>query len=86
VTFRSAQRVADLPFLPVGVFKADPPLALVPHSEVTRTLTSSATTGQVPSRVSLDAGTARRMTRGVTSIVRDFIGPARRALSGHRRT
>jgi hypothetical protein len=67
-----------LPFLPVGVFKADPPLALIDPSEVKRTLTSSATTGQVPSRVVLDAGTAKRMTKGVTSIIRDFIGPARR--------
>jgi phenylacetate-coenzyme A ligase PaaK-like adenylate-forming protein len=76
--YRTARRVADLPFLPVGVFKADPPLALIGPDEVTRTLTSSATTGQVPSRVVLDAGTARRMTKGVTAIIRDFIGPARR--------
>ena len=78
VDYRTAQRVADLPFLPVGVFKADPPLALISPSEVKRTLTSSATTGQVPSRVVLDAGTARRMTKGVTAIIRDFIGPTRR--------
>jgi hypothetical protein len=76
--YRRAQRLADLPFLPVGVFKADPPLALIGAGEVTRTLASSATTGQVPSRVVLDAGTARRMTKGVTAIIRDFIGPARR--------
>jgi len=76
--YRSARRLADLPFLPVGVFKMDPPLALVEPGEVTRTLTSSATTGQVPSRVVLDAGTARRMTKAVTAIIRDFIGPARR--------
>lgn len=76
--YRTAQRVADLPFLPVGVFKADPPLALISTDEVTRTLTSSATSGQVPSRVVLDTGTAKRMTKGVTAIIRDFIGPARR--------
>jgi hypothetical protein len=64
--------------LPVGVFKADPPLALIGPDEITRTLTSSATTGQVPSRVVLDTATARRMTKGVTAIIRDFIGPARR--------
>ena len=78
VDYRTAPRLADLPFLPVGVFKTEPPLALVEPGEVTRTLTSSATTGQVPSRVVLDAVTARRMTRGVTSIVRDFIGAERR--------
>lgn len=63
VDYRTAPRLADLPFLPVGVFKTEPPLALVEPGEVTRTLTSSATTGQVPSRVVLDAVTARRMTR-----------------------
>lgn len=78
VSCQAARSLADLPFLPVGVFKADPPLALIGPGEVTRTLTSSATTGQVPSRVVLDAGTAKRMTKGVTAIIRDFIGPSRR--------
>ena len=78
VDYRVANRIADLPYLPVGVFKANPPLALVSADEVKRTLTSSATTGQVPSRVVLDAATARRMTKGVVTILRDFIGPARR--------
>lgn len=76
--FREADRIADLPYLPAGVFKANPPLALVDAAEVKRTLTSSATTGQVPSRVVLDAATARRMTKGAVTIIRDFIGPARR--------
>ena len=78
VDFRAAARIADLPYLPVGIFKANPPLALVERNEITRTLASSATTGQVPSRVVLDAATARRMTKGVITILRDFIGPARR--------
>src|SRR5271165_72404 len=76
--FRAAEKIADLPYLPVGVFKANPPLALVGADDVKRTLTSSATTGQVPSRVALDAATARRMAKSVITIVRDFIGPARR--------
>jgi hypothetical protein len=78
VDFRAAQRLADLPYLPVGMFKADPPLALVETGAIIRTLKSSATTGQVPSRVVLDAPTAKRMTKGVIAIIRDFIGPARR--------
>ena len=78
VDFHTADTLADLPYLPVGAFKANPPLALVDANEVKRTLTSSATTGQVPSRVVLDAETAKRMTKGVTTIIRDFIGPARR--------
>ena len=78
IDFCGADKIADLPYLPVGVFKANPPLALVSADDVKRTLTSSATTGQVPSRVVLDASTARRMAKGVITIIRDFIGPARR--------
>ena len=78
IAVRAATRAADLPYLPAAVFKADPPLALVGAGEITRTLTSSATTSQTPSRVVLDAPTARRMTRGVMAIVRDFVGSARR--------
>jgi len=78
VPFRSAQQISDLPYLAVRVFKANPPLSLVHGSEVKRTLMSSATTGQEPSRVVLDSPTARRMTKGVITIIRDFIGSARR--------
>ena len=76
--FRAATRAADLPFLPVAMLKANPPLSLVEAHEIKRTLTSSATTGQVPSRIVLDAQTARRMTKGVVAILQDFIGSSRR--------
>jgi hypothetical protein len=76
--FRVADKISDLPYLPVGVFKTNPPLTLIGTDDVKRTLSSSATTGQVPSRVVLDAATARRMAKGVVTIIRDFIGPARR--------
>jgi hypothetical protein len=76
--FRAADSIADLPYLPADVFKANPPLSLVDVSEIKRTLSSSATTGQIPSRVVLDAATARRMTKSVVAIIRDFVGPARR--------
>lgn len=78
VSVSSARTIADLPFLPVGAFKQNPPLSLLPASEITRRLTSSSTSGQVPSRVVLDAATSRRMTKGVTAIIRDFIGSSRR--------
>jgi hypothetical protein len=78
VDYRSSSRIADLPFLPSSVFKMNPPLALVEPEEITRTLTSSATTGQLPSRVVLDGPTAKRMTKGVMTIIRDFIGSHRR--------
>jgi hypothetical protein len=78
VNYQSAGRVADLPFLPVGILKANPPLCFVSPSEIKKTLTSSATTSQSPSRVALDAATSRRMTKGVVTIVRDYVGPSRR--------
>jgi len=78
VSVSAADSIADLPYLPVSIFKANPPLALVPASEIKRTIASSSTSGQVPSRVVLDAATARRMTKGVTTIIRDSIGSARR--------
>jgi hypothetical protein len=78
IELRSVQKVADLPYLPVGLLKAQLPLSLVDARQIKRILTSSSTTGQTPSRVVLDSVTARRMTKGVAAIVRDFIGSARR--------
>jgi len=78
IDYQSASLVADLPYLPVGILKTDPPLSLVDRAEIKRTLTSSATSSQQPSRVVVDSPTARRMTKGVVAIVRDFIGSARR--------
>jgi len=78
IDYRAATRIADLPYLPVGVFKANPLIALVGPDKITRTLASSATTGQTPSRVVLDAETSKRMTKGVMAIIQDFIGPMRR--------
>jgi len=78
VDFRLARSIADLPYLPVGLLKAHPPLSLVEEGEIRRTLTSSSTTGQTPSRIVLDSPTARRMTKGVAAIIQDFIGVTRR--------
>lgn len=78
IDFRTTEQISELPYLPAAVFKANPPLALVEAENIKRTLTSSSTTGQIPSRVVIDAATARRMTRGVTTIIRDFIGSERR--------
>jgi Acyl-protein synthetase, LuxE len=75
---RLARRVSDLPYLPVALLKTQPPLSLVEPREVKRVLTSSGTTGQMPSRITLDSPTARRMTKGVVAIVQDFIGSSRR--------
>ena len=74
----SARRVSDLPYLPVALLKAEPPLCLVEPQEIKRILTSSSTTGQMPSRIALDSPTARRMTKGLVAIAQDFIGSSRR--------
>ena len=74
----SAHRISDLPYLPVGLLKAHPHLSLVEPQEIKRVLTSSSTTGQMPSRIALDSPTARRMTKGVVAIAQDFIGSSRR--------
>lgn len=76
--YGAAESVAELPYLPVRAFKATPPLLLVGKEAIIRTLASSATTGQTPSRVALDAPTSRRMVKGVVAIASDFIGPRRR--------
>ena len=76
--YRAANSVADLPYLPVGAFKVSPPLTLSETQDIVRTLASSATTGQTPSRVALDAPTSRRMMKGVVAITSDFIGATRR--------
>jgi hypothetical protein len=76
--YRTAESVADLPYLPVGAFKSNPPLTLVAPESVIHTLASSATTNQTPSRVALDTPTSRRMVKGVVAILSEFIGSQRR--------
>lgn len=78
IKVEQAQNIEELPYIPVSVFKRNPPLALVPPEKFQRTLLSSATTGQEPSQIAIDALTAKRMTKGVVAILRDSIGSARR--------
>jgi hypothetical protein len=67
---------ADAPFLPVSLFKLQD-IASVPADKVFKTMTSSGTTGQRPSRIFLDADTAQMQTRVLARIVGDFIGRQR---------
>lgn len=71
------QRVADIPPLPVTMFKRFA-LSAVPPELIVRELRSSATTGQQPSRVFVDKTTAFRQTRALASILKDHIGSKRR--------
>jgi Acyl-protein synthetase, LuxE len=78
IDYRKAALLEDLPYLPVGAFKMNPPLTLVAPEQIIHTLSSSATTAQTPSRVALDTPTSRRMMKGVVAIASDFIGAQRR--------
>lgn len=75
-----AATLAELPYLPVSVFKQDPPLSCLPADAKVRTIVSSATTGQAPSRIVVDTPTAKAMARGAAAILKDYIGPGRRPL------
>ena len=74
--YRSAKEIADVPWIPVGLFKSHR-LASVSKDEVFKTLTSSGTTGQQVSRVFLDKDTARRQTLALSSIMQSVLGKQR---------
>ncbi len=73
---RAAANLADLPYLPVGLFKSHE-LRSVEREEVFRVLTSSGTTGQAVSRISLDRETAALQVEALASIMKEVLGPAR---------
>jgi hypothetical protein len=68
--------LAELPFLPVGLFK-ERLLSSVPESEVFKILESSGTTGQTPSRIVLDRETAQLQTLALSRIITSVLGPNR---------
>ena len=67
---------ADIPFLPVRLFK-ELDLLSVPRDEVVKTMTSSGTTGQAVSRIFLDRATSANQMKVLTKIVSSFIGGQR---------
>ncbi|MTJ83372.1 MAG: acyl-protein synthetase [Telmatospirillum sp.] len=74
--YAAAARLADLPFLPVSLFKSHL-LKSVPDDAVTNLLTTSGTTGPQVSRIAVDAVTADRQARGLASVVAPLLGPTR---------
>ncbi|MCD8082148.1 MAG: acyl-protein synthetase [Clostridiales bacterium] len=68
--------VEAVPMVPVSLFKTLP-LCSVPEDEIFKTMTSSGTTGQQPSRIFLDRQTAAWQQRTLERIVSSFIGPKR---------
>ncbi|KAB8198079.1 acyl-protein synthetase [Nonomuraea phyllanthi] len=69
-------RLADLPWLPVRLFKTHE-LRSVREDQVFRVLTSSGTTGQRPSRVYLDREAAAAQPRMLAATLREVLGERR---------
>jgi hypothetical protein len=73
--YEKAESVADLPWLPVRLFK-NLELKSIPDDEVFKVLTSSGTTGEV-SRIYLDKAAAATQTRQLGATVQTVLGPKR---------
>jgi len=71
------RRLADIPPLPVTMFKHFE-LCAVPPSQVVRVLLSSSTTGSSPSRIFVDKTTAFRQGRALAALLKEDIGGSRR--------
>lgn len=73
--FAKAESIAELPWLPVRLFKTLS-LKSIPDDEVFKVLTSSGTTGEV-SRIYLDKAAAATQTRQLAATVQSVLGPKR---------
>lgn len=70
----AASTLADVPFLPVGLFKH---LELSSTAVPTLVLRSSGTSGQTPSRIVLDAETSARQSLALVSTFKSVLGEKR---------
>ncbi len=70
------QTIYDLPYLPVSVFK-NHDLKSIPENELFKILTSSGTTGSIPSRIYLDKQTALLQTKALSNIMQYTLGKER---------
>jgi hypothetical protein len=69
----STTELAEIPYLPVGVFKFEE-LRSVAADAVIKVLTSSGTSSQRVSRIPLDRATAASQTRALVGILQEFLG------------
>jgi hypothetical protein len=74
-SFVKAESIAELPWLPVRLFK-NLELKSIPDDQVFKVLTSSGTTGEV-SRIYLDKAAAATQTRQLAATVQTVLGPKR---------
>ena len=70
------QSIEDFPPMPVRLFKMHD-LYSIESSSIFKTLTSSGTSGQSVSKIFLDSSTAKRQSRILASITKNFIGKNR---------
>lgn len=67
---------ADLPFIPVRLFK-ELELKSIPSDAIVKTMTSSGTTGQAVSKIYLDRTTSANQQKAMVKIVSEFTGNSR---------
>ncbi len=65
--------IDQIPFLPVRMFKQHDLMSL-DRNKIFKTLTSSGTSGQSVSRIHLDSETAKRQSKVLSAITKNFIG------------
>ena len=75
-TAHPADNEADVPFLPVALFKRLE-LKSVPDEDIFKTMTSSGTTGQQVSKIFLDRETVKSQQKVLVEIVKSFTGSSR---------
>lgn len=68
--------VSEIPFLPVRLFK-EFDLRSVPREAIVKTMSSSGTSGQQPSRIHLDRENAANQTKALAKIMGSFLGTKR---------
>lgn len=73
---RPYEELEDIPYLPVSLFKTQNLLS-VPNENVSITLTSSGTTGQVASKIFVDKETSSRQQKALASSLQHVLGPKR---------
>ena len=73
------ERIEDLPYVHVGLFKRMNMVTHAPDSKIVRSVLSSSTSG-VSSRVTLDELSSRLQSASVEAILQSYIGEAKRPL------
>lgn len=71
-----AERIEDVPFLPVQLFKLMD-LKSIPQEDVVKVLTSSGTTGQAVSKIYLDKETSVAQTKTLVEVMKPILGGKR---------